>query len=225
MIRVLTLGLTIGLVPIWGMGTIAKTAGPSRSGQPAAPALAPPPRTAQVFLRGPVAGCPTPVQGMTKSDTCYGTVTAVDKESITVADVGKIITRYIPVPGQPDREEVTIIPPQPPRRFIAHGPLAKGGYLEHGSPASQYRLSDVKVGDKVFFDWWRFEGTDYVHYVRIDRRPGGRVPPSPAEKPGEENPWHEKANAYQDLEEKGIPLPEKFRPTRAVPPKPPTIGP
>jgi hypothetical protein len=190
---------------------------------PSAPAVAPFPRAVQVFLRSPVAGCQTLVQDATDGDTCYGIVTAVDAKSITVADGGKIITRYIPVPGQPDREEVTVIPPKPSRLFIAFGPLANGGHLEHGTPSAQYRLSDVKVGDKVFFDWWRFEGVDYVHYVKIDRRPGGKVPPSPAEKPDEKNPWHEKANAYQELEEKGTPLPEKFRPK--LPPQlpPPSV--
>jgi hypothetical protein len=155
----------------------------------------------------PFAGVPN--GGGDEGDSRFGTVTAVDQGTITVAAEAKKIEQY-DAKGQ--FVKTIIIPPQPPRKFTAVGPLAEGGYLKDGIPMAQYRLSDVKVGDKVSFDWRRVGNVYEVHYVSIYRRPGGRVPPSPGEKPGEPNPWHEKANALQDLEEKGTPLPEKYRP-------------
>lgn len=130
-------------------------------------------------------------------------MTAVDKWSITVT--GDAINREI-------EGKRFIIPAQPSRKFTAVGPLAEGGYLKAGIPRAQYRLSDVKVGDKVFFDWRRVGNVYEVHYVGISRRPGSRVPPSPGEKPGEKNAWHERCNAFQDWEERGIPIPDKYHP-------------
>jgi hypothetical protein len=66
---------------------------------------------------------------------------------------------------------------------------------------------------------------DFCDCISISKRPGGRVPPLPE---GAENlkppvpdlppgviflsmiPYHERMNAYWDLEDKGIPYPEKF---------------
>jgi len=56
------------------------------------------------------------------------------------------------------------------------------------------------------------------HRVCIYRRPGGRVPPAPDESPDQAYRWHERMNADQDLEEKGIPLPSKYAPVKRVPP-------
>lgn len=225
-ITVELLSLVVFSFAVMGMG--AKSPPISSESQPttgaASVAVAPQPRVAQVFLMHPYAGGPTVVKGATDMGTNVGIVTGIGNKSINVAFGEAKISRLVPVPGQGDVEIVTVIPAQPSRLFIAIGPLANGEYLEHGTPAAQYRLSDVKVGDKVFLDWWRFEGADYIHYVRIERRPGGKVPPSPAEKPDEKNPWHEKANAYQELEEKGTPLPEKFRP-KPLPPPPRPLPP
>jgi hypothetical protein len=146
-----------------------------------------------------------------------GLVTGVGKQSITVATDEQ---RWQVYDAKGNFVRMDIIPAQPPRTFTAIGPLAEGGFLKAGHPPHQYRLSDVKVGDKVSFDWRRVGQVYEINALCIYRRPGGRVPASPGEKPGEKNPWHERANAYQDLEEKGIPLPAKYGGPREVAPPP-----
>lgn len=105
---------------------------------------------------------------------------------------------------------------QVPRRFIATGPLAEGGYDNKALPEDTYRLADVQVGDWIRFAGVRYtEATgvvDYVTTIRIIQRPGGRVPPALGE---DADPftrfmpcrWHERVNAWQDWDERGIPPP------------------
>ena len=91
--------------------------------------------------------------------------------------------------------------------------LRSGRYYENESP-STYRLADVKIGDRVDIACLELNGELQCETICIHRRPGGRVPPCPDEKPDTYLKWHERANAYQDFEEKGIPLPAKFDPRR-----------
>lgn len=219
----MTHGFTIGLIcltvtPAGGLRAHVDAPLALRGDPPPGRELAPRPKQAPrpklAPPRAPFAGLPNGAGD--EIGSCGGTVTAVDKGSITVTAEPKKIEQYS---AKGKLEKIIIVPAQPPRKFTAVGPLAEGGYLKDGVPKAQYRLSDVKVGDKVFFDWVRFGQVYQVHYVGIYRRPGGRVPPSPGEKPGEEKPWHEYAQALQDLEEKGIPLPEKYQPK--LPPMPP----
>lgn len=220
MIRGFPVGLIcLAITPTGGLLGHADAPVTARGDPPPGGEIAPRPKPTPLpapLARAPYAGLPLLAPGAQEHDTCGGTVTAVDKGSISVAAEAKKIEQYN---AKGEFVKAIIIPAQPPRKFTAVGPLAEGRFLKDGSPWAQYRLSDVKVGDKVFFDWLRFGNVYQVHYVSIRRRPGGRVPPSPGEKPGEKNPWHEKANAFQDLEEKGIPLPEKYQPK--LPPKPP----
>lgn len=160
--------------------------------------------------RAPYAGVATP--GGTVHDDIDGIVTRVDKNSITVAGFEKKIEKFVPITGGKYRVEIQIVPAQAARRFSAVGPLATGGFLEHGIPSAQYRLSDVRVGDQVYFDWRTFEGVDEVHYIMIKRRPGGKVPPSPGEKAGEKHPHHERMNAQQAFEERGEAIPYEYHP-------------
>jgi hypothetical protein len=175
--------------------------------------------------RFPFAG--VPFGGGTGGDSISGVVVEVDGSSITVAAFEKKIERYIPVRGGKDRVEVQVIPAQPARRFIATGPLAKGSFLKDGTPGAQYRLSDVKVGDHVQFDWRRINGVDETHYIRIQRRPGGKIPASPGEKPGEVKPYHEVANAIHAFEEHGTAIPYTYHPggkyPQVAPPPRPVI--
>lgn len=89
-----------------------------------------------------------------------------------------------------------------------------------------YRPCDVRVGDIVEIVRNRKDGVDICESILILRRPGGRVPQAPGQKHDPENPqwsWHFVANAQQDLEEKGIPLPDCLIPPwkkKAVAPPP-----
>ena len=93
--------------------------------------------------------------------------------------------------------------------------LASGGFFPDQYPLS-YRLSDVAVGDKVEIWCLELNGVLRCETICIDRRPGGRVPPNPGEDANHPRPWHERMNAKQDFEEKGIPLPAKFDPKQGL---------
>jgi hypothetical protein len=99
----------------------------------------------------------------------------------------------------------------PPRKFRVSEALAAGRY--GGQSESQaYRLTDVRVGDEVDLELERLDGVWECTSIRIRRRPGGRIPPS-REATSIQFPelaWHERMNAEQDWEEKGIPVPNKF---------------
>jgi hypothetical protein len=117
-------------------------------------------------------------------------VTAVDKSSITLRGTGE----------------------KEPMRFPA------GGVLVGERPISSYGgfgypLADVRVGDIVCIETVHIDGADICVEVIIYRRPGGKIPPWPGDDvPGVRIRRHERNQAYQDWEEKGIPIPEKFRP-------------
>jgi hypothetical protein len=149
-----------------------------------------------------------------------GTVTEVTKDSITI--------RW---------------PGETPKRFPASETLASGGIPKEPrlSPTRRqpydvddhlrYRLADVKVGDHVMILFARLGNVDTCDHICIRKRPGGRVPPLPegavtpkrippqlvGKAPWLEIPYHEEANAYWDLLDKGIPYPEKFGPDRRFP--------
>ena len=102
---------------------------------------------------------------------------------------------------------------RPPRKFRASKTLASGGYGGFAD-SGMYRLADVRVGDEVDLEIQRVDGVWECTGVCIRRRPGGRVPPG-REATSIQFPavaWHERMNAEQDWEEKGIPLPDKFIP-------------
>jgi hypothetical protein len=111
--------------------------------------------------------------------------------------------------------------PMEPRLF----PGQQRGY--HVSASDMYRLTDVNVGDWVFIHYAHLGDQDICDHIGIQKRPGGRVPPLPEEaealrRPkGPPDPRHirydEEMNAYWDLEDKGIPYPQKFGPLRRWP--------
>ena len=162
----------------------------------------------------------------------WGTVTEMTKTSITIQF--------------DNRKE------QKPKRFLLSETLAAGKYAIVGrlkpgftfrstvSPVEMYRLMDVKVGDWVTIRYACLDGVDICDNISITKRPGGQVPPLPAEaeslmdpekfrkakfpevqwRPDPRSPYipyHERMNAYWDLEDKGIPYPEKFGKKRRWP--------
>ena len=148
----------------------------------------------------------------------WGAVTELTKDSITVQFPNeKVKPKKLPV-----SEALTAghIPMHP--RLIAGQPR---GYTVAAS--YMYRLTDVKVGDWVAISYAHLGDADICDHICIQKRPGGRVPPLPDEAeafrrpkrfPGQPEAIHirydEWINAYWDLEDKGIPYPEKFGPNR-----------
>jgi hypothetical protein len=118
-----------------------------------------------------------------------GTVTEVTDKSITIQEPGF-----------------------DPKRFPASGPLAGGKYGQRLGYPSMYRLADIRVGDKVDIFCERINGVYYCTHICILGRPGGKIPPSPGEPADIIYKWHERRQAYQDWEEKGIPIPDKYHP-------------
>lgn len=145
----------------------------------------------------------------------WGLVTELTKDSITIQ-----------FDRQKDRKPKTFQVsetlaagkiPMEPRMY--NSPVGPRRYLVF--PDEMYRLTDVKVGDWVGTRYARVNGVDICDHISIHKRPGGRVPPLPEEaetllKPTAPGllaryiPYHEMKNARWDLEDKGIPYPEKF---------------
>ena len=91
----------------------------------------------------------------------------------------------------------------------------------------RYLLSDVQKGDIIRIDCRVVGGEPTVEVISILRRPGGRVPPGymRVTGPAESNyRHHERMNALQDRDEKGIPLPPKYRMSEGPQPLPPLPG-
>ena len=98
-----------------------------------------------------------------------------------------------------------------PQRFAASAVLARGDYPREQTPGYRYKLSDVRVGDVVAIEYSRIDGVDICEAVNVGRRPGGLVPPGnyPANSPDQP---HKRAQAMQEREEKGLPLPPDLHP-------------
>lgn len=105
---------------------------------------------------------------------------------------------------------------QKPRRFPAGQDLRAGGFDSRATPRFSYRLADVRIGDEVVASCELVGGVDSCRRIKIHRRPGGRVPPAPGQKPDDPNPYHEQANAEQEFEEFGTPLPDKYDPDAVI---------
>ncbi|MBX9580863.1 MAG: hypothetical protein K2X87_11195 [Gemmataceae bacterium] len=201
---------------------------PGGGGQP----VAPPPREAP----------PRPAAWVVHRISTRGVVTAADDTSVTVrgfdrryALTGRRNVRLVSVGGGPfllyttikeDRHQLAVTlangdmavfrrEDMPAVRFTASPGLLDG--TRAFSAAHSYRPADVRVGDEVNLVFVpEPAGNEEVFWgMQIERRPGGRVPPAPADRPGDRDPWHERANAYQDWEERGIPLPDKYDPDKA----------
>ena len=168
---------------------------------------------------------PRPVRpGGMGPTTYWGTVTELGKDSITV--------RY----GD-----------EKPVRFPVSETLASGGFAKEGrpfpaparphlvSPSFMFRLKDVKVEDRVHLLNVVIDGTVTCDHISITKRPGGRMPSLPKEAedlrrpeppppgfgdPPPYIPYNEYWDAYWDLEDKGIPYPEKFGKKRRFPAAP-----
>lgn len=143
----------------------------------------------------------------------FGTVTEVNAVSITVQWPGEA-----------------------PKRFLASQTLLAGEYPKSVRPSRpgrqpratlpkyRYRLKDVKVGDHVMIYFSHLGEGEVCDQICIGKRPGGLVPPLPD---GAEMlktptgkvlvPYHELRNALWDLEDRGIPYPEKFGELRRWP--------
>jgi hypothetical protein len=164
-----------------------------------------------------------------KATVCFGSFTFHDKDR-TINALKTITTRDTLTLVSADGEKTVLkLKDQPHRRFWAHHALADGEYLRSWGRMPildqfTYRLSDVRVGDLVNLYIHREDGYEICDAISIVRRPGGRVPPAHGESPDTKVRHHERMNADQNLEDKGIPLAERFHtglPEKTVAPIPP----
>jgi hypothetical protein len=130
-----------------------------------------------------------------------------------------VIGRSIPYSGMVVKKtEKTILIQkrgQAPREFVLSESLASGSVPAEAAGGDRYAIRDVLVGDLVVVTYGTFPQGSVCRSVSIHRRPGGRVPPADDDSPHVQNRWHDLANAHQDLEEKGTPIPQKCLPTTA----------
>jgi hypothetical protein len=99
----------------------------------------------------------------------------------------------------------------PKRSFVPSAILAKGDYPRNRGLDFMYKIEDLKLGDRILIEYKQVNRVDICEAICIRRRPGGRVPaghypPDTVSRP------HEIAQAYQDFEEKGTPLPRYLIP-------------
>ena len=112
-----------------------------------------------------------------------------------------------------------------PKRFEVDEWLAGGGFDPALRHTDVYPLSAVQVGDVVRLRITHYEPFGGVvgatasdnRYniclgISIQRRPGGKVPPSWGENENDRNKHHERMQILQDWEEKGVPLPYAYHP-------------
>ena len=123
-----------------------------------------------------------------------GTVTAVNKETITISPEGK-----------------------PFVTLTFHDRLAAGGIQKHAGPAKSYLVSDVKEGDLVSLSTITENKQLYCVEISIWERPGGLVPPGQII--DKKHPFHERRNAENAFRDKGTPIPEHLIPTFPSAPK------
>lgn len=177
------------------------------------PPLADPPK--KLNLESRPWGAP-PVQGQyflnIKQCRTRGFVQSIGKDGITLYWPAREVLdmRHDPVTGQLLELKKRTLPAVPAKTFVLGEDLAKGGYS--GLDSDSYRVKDVGVGDLVDVHYDRRNGVDICKTIRIDRRPGGRVPPAPGEKPDAFHKHHEQANAHQDWEDFRTPYPRKYWP-------------
>jgi hypothetical protein len=97
-----------------------------------------------------------------------------------------------------------------PKRISATGTRPSGDPKAPGR-ADTYRVCDVKVGDVVSLDTAiTFDGEERLTRISILRRPKGKIPPEPGELFPDRLGVHLQNQAYQDWEEKGVPIPKKY---------------
>ena len=143
-----------------------------------------------------------------------GYVASVNNESITLYRPAWKLMQYRHDPNTGVQLGVSEeeFPAVPAKRFFLCEDLARGGYLKTATYGNTYRVADVQPGDRVSITYLRKNGVDICQMIRIDRRPGGQIPPAPGEKPNEFRKWHERMQADQDWEEKRTPYPRKYWP-------------
>lgn len=111
---------------------------------------------------------------------------------------------------------------KPDKRFLVGG-IRVEGKLRGELWSHSYRLEQLRIGDELLVDYYHYNGIESSEYILIRRRPGGRVPEQP-ETPAAAGAaaWHRRMNAYQDWEERSIPLPPEYqdRPEDTDPPYP-----
>jgi hypothetical protein len=71
--------------------------------------------------------------------------------------------------------------------------------------ACSHRLGHVRLGDKVSFTLAPTARGDVIVTLGIARLPGGKVPPAEDEHLPAQSRMHNIYNAYQTVEEKGLP--------------------
>lgn len=139
---------------------------------------------------------------------CNGSVLAVSSKSITILPSDRSLARVVYRSNKEAFAFVRVFLHKTNhfRTFIASPVLASGSYPIGGFtvPSHTYRLSDVKVGDRIQLTYSRSNGVDYCDEICITRRPDGRVPPAPGEPLGQRFRHHDAMNLAQDREAQGL---------------------
>jgi len=150
--------------------------------------------------------CDPPKRMLGNPRSYGGTVTAVGKDWVELG-IGWRGSQTI------DSQGFDISPKydtSKPKRIGTPGTIP-GGAKDGAGRRETYRLADLKLGDKVQIATGEDDQGVWTQEIRILRRPGGKVPPNPGDEFATENEGsHMRMRAYQDWEEKGIPIPKNY---------------
>jgi hypothetical protein len=145
----------------------------------------------------------------------YGRVVSVTGEAVTIKPEGVLKFEYKQAlaDGAVKRWERVQDNTEPPRTFVFSDSalsingtlpatkLAKGP-ISVNCPVGEHKISDLRPGDVVWIGCQRFRGIDLCTDIRIQRRPGGKVPPAIGDdKASPKNRIDNGANAAQFGEE------------------------
>jgi hypothetical protein len=100
-----------------------------------------------------------------------------------------------------------------PKRISTWGTVVGGdpdGELPMFGRRNTHLFTDLKVGDQVLVWCHGDRKEEWSVTIDIRRRPGGKIPPMAVDQWGLRSSTHEEYQSYQDWEEKGTPIPDKF---------------
>ena len=86
-----------------------------------------------------------------------------------------------------------------------HIRLANGEYNRLCSDRYSYLPQDIRIGDVVMLVVPKIEKQEFCVSIVIDRRPGGKIPPT--RKKADWRNYHEKKEAINDYKDFGTPIP------------------
>jgi hypothetical protein len=146
-----------------------------------------------------------------------GYVWSISRDAITLYWPERTVLRLRHDPLTGERLEMTggVYAAIPPKKFALSKDLAEGGYGTTGGDSATYRITDVRVGDRVGIYFDRRDGVDICRAIGIGRRPNEVVHAPPGMRftdKDEEERFYVRQQAWKDWEKHRLPFPPGYLP-------------